>query len=233
MFKDPDVLMMPHFSNSSEVWRGFRDLGQVFIELGEAELQSLGSEMLQAAAEIEKDLHIAIKKSTNSQSDPPFLPNYAGGKEPWLWLDGRVYSSMLASGVLNREEVQLVSKQQNRLLGLFRGWSEGGKGMLGFDVHGYPYGLLQHDMIREFLLFYYANMAHIHSRGTWTALELANADGTQETPYCPPAQMTIPLNTKWMLVFEDPKAEVLWLTRGTPRYWLADGKKIRQNSWVY
>jgi len=86
--------------------------------------------------------------------------------------------------------------------------------------------LLQHDMIKEFLLFYYADMAHIHSRGNWTALELANADGTQETPFCSPAQMTIPLNTKWMLVFEDPKEPVLWITRGTPREWLKDGEVI-------
>jgi len=230
MFKDPDVLMMPHFSNSTEVWRGFRDLGQVFEEVGskvsDTKMISIGREMLKESEQIEKDLHTAIKKSTNKIKDPPFLPNYAGGKEPWLWLDGRVYSTMMSSGVLNKEEVELVNKQQDRLLSLFRGWSEGGKGMLGFDIHGYPYGLLQHDKIREFLLFYYAVMAHIHSRGTWTGLELANADGTQETPYCPPAQMTIPLNTKWMLVYEDPRDDILWLTRGTPRPWLEDGKRI-------
>ena len=153
--------MMPHFSNSTEVWRGFRDFGQVLSDVGsdlaDTELQSIGSTMMEESKEIEKDLHIAIDRSTNKKVDPHFLANYAGGKEPWLWLDGRVYSTMMSSGVLNKEEVELVNKQQDRLLSLFRGWSEGGKGML---------------------------------------------------------------------VFEDPRDDILWFTRGTPRPWLEDGKRI-------
>ncbi len=118
MFKNPDVLMMPHFSNSTEVWRGFRDFGQVLSDVGsdlaDTELQSIGSTMMEESKEIEKDLHIAIDRSTNKKVDPHFLANYAGGKEPWLWLDGRVYSTMMSSGVLNKEEVELVNKQQGK-----------------------------------------------------------------------------------------------------------------------
>ena len=31
---------------------------------------------------------------------------------------------------------------------------------------------------------------------------------------------------RWLLVFEDPDAEVLWLGRGMPRPWLSDGKLV-------
>jgi hypothetical protein len=31
---------------------------------------------------------------------------------------------------------------------------------------------------------------------------------------------------RWLLVFEDPEADVLWLGRGMPRPWLSDGKLI-------
>ena len=32
--------------------------------------------------------------------------------------------------------------------------------------------------------------------------------------------------TRWMLAFEDPQSETLWLAKGTPRSWLEDNKKI-------
>jgi hypothetical protein len=34
----------------------------------------------------------------------------------------------------------------------------------------------------------------------------------------------VPLITRWLLVFEDPQSETLWLGKGLPRDWLEDGK---------
>jgi hypothetical protein len=42
--------------------------------------------------------------------------------------------------------------------------------------------------------------------------------------------MTVPLLTRWMLVFEDPSGEVLWLAKATPRAWLEEGKHIAVNN---
>jgi hypothetical protein len=36
--------------------------------------------------------------------------------------------------------------------------------------------------------------------------------------------MVVPLMSRWMLVFEDPESETLWLAKATPRKWLEDGK---------
>jgi hypothetical protein len=87
--------------------------------------------------------------------------------------------------------------------------------------------LLQHDVVREYLLTLYSLMAHQYTRGTWTAPETRNIDPKRfAAPYCAPAQMTVPLLTRWMLVFEEPTSDVLWLAKATPRSWLADGQHI-------
>src|SRR6266513_2545375 len=44
---------------------------------------------------------------------------------------------------------------------------------------------------------------------------------------CIPAQQTIPLLIRWMLVLEDSDEERLYLAKGVPRDWLASGKEIR------
>ncbi len=97
----------------------------------------------------------------------------------------------------------------------------------GFLSYGHGYGLLQHELTREYLLLLYSLMAHQYTRGTWTAPETRLMDPKRyAAPYCTPAQMTVPLMTRWMLVFEEPGADVVWLAKGTPRSWLEDGKTI-------
>jgi hypothetical protein len=80
--------------------------------------------------------------------------------------------------------------------------------------------------VREYILTYYSIMAHSYSRGTWTSVESAALDMSRYAPYATPAQLQIPILTKWMLVFEDPNEPVLWLAKATPMQWLEDGKKI-------
>jgi hypothetical protein len=42
-----------------------------------------------------------------------------------------------------------------------------------------------------------------------------------------PAQQTIPLLVRWMLVLEDSDEDRLYLAKGVPRDWLVSGKDIR------
>jgi hypothetical protein len=225
---DPYRFVLPHFSNSAEVARGFQDLGRVLAGIGrktaDDSLENTGNDLIRQSLEIRKDLDVAIERSIDRKQTPPYVPAVAGDK-PTVWKN-RVYAEMLASGVLGKETVRAIARYQSengeRLLGLLRS----GNALNGFVVYGYAYGLLQHDMVREFLLFYYAHMAHLYSRGTWTAVEVASVDGTPLSTFCTPAQLTIPAMTKWMLVFEDPNEPVLWLAKGTPRAWLEDGRKI-------
>ncbi len=110
----------------------------------------------------------------------------------------------------------------NSIFGLPRG----GQHITGFLDFGPALARLDLDQVRQFLLLYYAHMSHIYSPGTWTAVESAKMDGTQGGPYCTPSEDTIPIFTKWMMVFEEPDRPVLWLGKATPRAWLAQGQKV-------
>jgi hypothetical protein len=86
--------------------------------------------------------------------------------------------------------------------------------------------LLRLDRIEEFLLFLYTHRYHVHTRGSWTAGEVTGITGDSAL-YCIPAQQTIPLITRWMLVLEDSDEDRLHLAKGVPRQWVASGKIIR------
>lgn len=161
----------------------------------------------------------------------------------------RVFSEMLHSGILDKTTVQMILNYQSKHYGSFLGlpatrfrWLDirrvnplrdlrGGerwRQFFPFLSLGRAYGLIQHDLIREFLLLYYAFIAHGHTRGTWTAHEMSSVDRENGHfgPYCTVAQVIGPILTKWMLVFEQYGGKALWLCRATPRRWLEDGSRI-------
>jgi hypothetical protein len=105
------------------------------------------------------------------------------------------------------------------------GVHEDGREILGFISYGYAQMLLRLDRIEEFLLFLYAHRYHVHTRGSWTAGEVTGITGDSAL-YCIPAQQTIPLIARWMLVLEDSDEDRLHLAKGVPRRWVTSGKKI-------
>jgi len=102
----------------------------------------------------------------------------------------------------------------------------GGRAILGFISYGYAQMLLRLDRIEEYLLFLYAHRYHDHTRGSWTAGEVAGINGGTAT-FCIPAQQTIPLLVRWMLVLEDSDEDRLYFGKGLPRDWVASGKVIQ------
>jgi hypothetical protein len=225
---DPYRFMLPHFSNNAEAARGFHDLGEVWIEMGrklpDADLEKRGRDLLEESAAMKKDMAAAMDKSIDRTKAPPYMPAVAGDTPTYG--KSRAYMEMLESGQLSEEHVKIIINNLAATGGSMFGLPRFGTHVTGFLDFGAAYARLQHDWPREFLLVYYAHMAHIYSRGTWTSVEGAKIDGTLGGPYCTPAQVTIPTLTKWMLVFEDPGAPVVWLGKATPRIWLEAGKKI-------
>jgi hypothetical protein len=98
-----------------------------------------------------------------------------------------------------------------------------GRDILGFISYGHAQQLLRLDRIEEYLLFLYAHRYQAHTRGSWTAGEVAGITGGMPL-FCMPAQMTVPLLLRWMLAFDQD--EDLFLARALPRDWLATGNPI-------
>jgi hypothetical protein len=85
--------------------------------------------------------------------------------------------------------------------------------------------LLQLNRVEEYILFLYAHRYHDHSRGSWTAGEVSGITGDGAL-FCIPAQQTIPLLVRWMLVYEEFDEDRLHFGRAIPRDWIATGEPI-------
>jgi hypothetical protein len=224
--------MLPHLSNNAEASRGFRDLGEAWVAMGrklkDTALEKQGQSLLEESAAMKKDLYTAIERSVDRSQSPPYLPAVVGDTPTWG--KGRVYSELMQSGVLTADQVKIILNYFNAHGQLVLGLPGGRNRVGGFLNFGPVYARIQNDWIREFLMMYYADMAHVYSRGTWTSVESAKMDGTLGGPYATPSQLTIPIFTKWMLVFEELESPVLWLAKATPRSWLEQGQKIAVTS---
>ena len=241
---DPPRYMQPYFSNSTEAARGFRDLGRVWQKIGKqtgnTELITWGQRLFRESEELQKDIQTAISRSVIQSEGKPLLPSIAGVKEPFhivvprdetdpQFRSYRAYMEMLYSGSLTKEQAKMVIDYRNNhhdvILGVPTAYGYKTTELAGFLSYGHGYGLIQHDMIREALLMMYGVMAHQYTRGTWTAPETRNVlIDRPAAPYCTPAQLVVALMTRWLLVFEDPQSETLWLGKAVPRKWLEDGK---------
>jgi hypothetical protein len=243
---DPPRYMQPYFGNSTEAARGFRDLGAVWERLGRRKrneaLAAWGRQLQAESVALSRDVQQAIARSILTNAHPVCLPAIAGVKDPFdvaCQRDGldpqfrsyRAYMETLYSGNLTGEQVKLVvnyrASHRDTILGIPTAYGYNTHELAGFLSYGHAFGLLQSDLVREYLVTLYSLMAHQYTRGTWTAPETRNLEPKKfAAPYCSPAQMTVPLLTRWMLVFEDPATEELWLAKGTPRDWLEEGKLI-------
>ena len=242
---DPQRYFQPYFSNSTEAARGFRDLGRVWRRLGKQRgdeaTADWGDQLLNDAATLRRNLEAAMARSMLSDGQP-VLPAIADVKEPFHIAAARdrldpqhrsyrAYMEMLYSGSLTREQVGGIvayrARHHDILLGIPTAYGYDTGEVAGFLAYGHGYGLIQHDFMREALLLTYSVAAHQYTRGTWLAPEtrqlMRDADAA---PYCTPAQLSVPLLLKWLLVFEDPESETLWLAKGTPRDWLVAGRHI-------
>lgn len=243
---DPPRYMRPYLSNSTEAARGFEELGRVWENVGQrkhqTELVAWGRLLREESRSLVNDVQHAISRSLLTNTQPPCLPAIAGVAEPFhvavardkldpQFRSYRAWPEMLHSGILTRVQVQTIvgyrAAHHDIILGVPTVYGYDRREWGGFLSYGHAYGLIQHDFAREFLLTLYSLMAHQYTRGVWTAPETRLIEPTRfAAPYCTPAQMTVPLLTRWMLVFEEPSAEVLWLAKATPRLWLEDGKRV-------
>ena len=151
----------------------------------------------------------------------------------------RTYSEAFYSGAMLRDEVAEIlawhkvnpTKSGSSLKGGALTGSGGsllnGDQLMTFTGHGWGYGLLQHDFVEDFLLLFYTTSAHAYSRGQWVAPESTNVDRAQPSvTFATPSGLSQPIFLRWMLLFDHPITDTLWVGKAIPHEWLEPGERI-------
>lgn len=241
----PETWWLPYFANSVFAARGFKDLSNVWRKIKPgAESDHAASDWLRRSKVLQDAVVASMKANIRSDMQPPYIGTYPGTKltvwesmekerpSPQQWAH-RPYTELLHADMLPPDlantVIDCMRAYGGTTLGIVANMERPhptGRDILGFISYGYALALLRLDRIEEYLLFLYSHRFHDHTPGSWTAGEVSGIEGGTAT-FCIPAQQTIPLLVRWMLVLEDSDEDRLYLGKGIPREWLASGKEIR------
>jgi hypothetical protein len=248
LMENPSLYWQPYYANSAFAARGFSDLSKTWVELSRQkavpEMRTLAEQWVARSKKLRDQTVKSLEANIQKEKTPPYIGIFPGTtltfresleKErpsPQQW-PHRPYAELLQADVLPAPLANLVIDCMRghgaTTLGVLAnvwGFDPHGREILGFISYGHAQLLLRLDRIEEFLLFLYAHRYHAHTRGSWTAGEVTGITGDSGI-YCIPAQQTIPLLVRWMLVLEDSDEDVLYLVKGVPRDWVASGKEIK------
>ncbi|WP_313457532.1 Tat pathway signal protein [Stenotrophomonas sp.] len=241
LYPDPSLWWKPYFGNSALVIRGWEDIATVWPALTGNDATS--RDWQRRARQLRLRLLDSIRADFRHDLQPAYLGPLPGTNETFrqamsqedpskseqLW-SHRSYAELLQADVLPPDLASLVIDclrgHGGTTLGIVSNiWkpTPEARDILGFISYGHAQQLLRLDRIEEYLLFLYVHRYQAHTRGSWTAGEVAGITGGMPL-FCMPAQMTVPLLLRWMLVFD--QHQDLYLARGVPRDWLATGQPI-------
>lgn len=238
----PEVWWQPYYANSAFAARGLTDLAAVWPELGLR--QELAADWRARAERLRTTVIASMRAHYQGDRTPPYMPPMPGvtlpfreamaveRPSPQQW-PHRLYAELLQPDVLPadlaQQAIDTLRQHGGTTLGVLANIGTaraGSRAILGFISYGYAQMLLRLDRIEEFLLFLYSHRYHAHTRGSWTAGEVSGIKGGTAL-FCIPAQQTIPLLVRWMLVLEDSDEERLHFGKGLPRTWVASGEPVR------
>lgn len=245
---NPAIWWLPYFSNNAFASRGLQDIGRAWTEIARVapapEAEHQAHDWLQRAKVLREATAAAIEKDIWKNETPPYIGTFPGTKlkfrdslgqerpSPQQWAH-RPYAELLQADVLPEHlantVIDCMRANGATTIGVVANVGAarpGARAILGFISYGYAQMLLRLDRVEEYLLFLQTHRFHDHTRGSWTAGEVSGINGGTAI-FCIPAQQTIPLLVRWMLVLEDSDEERLYFARAVPRDWIASGKPIR------
>ncbi|HUT34648.1 MAG TPA: hypothetical protein VNE39_14260 [Planctomycetota bacterium] len=229
-----------YYAGSVWTWRGWLELARAYADLGDEPMQARAAALRAQCKALWADIEASLQASALRTPAHTFVPPIAGFDKPFpamstdrlaSYTNYRYWPEMLSAGCLRPEWHDAIIAYRlahgGELLGTTRFFDR----LDDWPYAGYAHALLARDRVRHFLLGFYGHLAAHCTRGTYTAYEQVPVRGTptrsHAADYCVPAQLVTPLMAKWMLVFEEPDADVLWLARATPRHWLGPGQQVR------
>ena len=239
----PQLWWLPYFANSAFAARGLQDFAHALTAMDHGGT-SQAQQWLDRAKTLRDATIAAMAKDMWRDRKPPYIGTYPGTKmtfreslekerpSPQQWAH-RPYAELLQADMLPDELADAVIDSMRAYgattIGVVANVGParpGARAILGFISYGYAQMLLRLDRVEEYLLFLYAHRYHDHTRGSWVAGEVSGINGGTAL-FCIPAQQTIPLLVRWMLVLEDSDAERLYFAKGVPREWVISGRPVR------
>jgi hypothetical protein len=244
--RKPATWWQPYFANSAMAARGLGDIAFVWEMLSDTSpgMRASAATWKRHSRQLQDAVTASVRKNVRRDMHPPYIGPLPGTKltfreamaqehpSPQQW-PHRAYAELLHADILPPDLAHLTIDCMRAYgattLGVVANVgrpSPEDRAILGFISYGYALALLRLDRIEEYLLFLYAHRFHDHTRGSWTAGEVADISGGTAI-FCIPAQLTIPLLVRWMMVFEDSDQDRLYFGKALPREWVASGREIR------
>lgn len=236
------------FLGNSWCWAGMEQAAIALGELG-GEYAAESTRLKNAADEYKADIYASMEKAVIKENDLAFLPMVITNTTPFKTLQESKLSlyynilspRLLESEIFNRNDEKItwipkfLEQRDGLVLGLAR-WRD----RVAIDPHfiaGYGITNLRLNEIDKFLLTFYGLIAYGMSRETFSTQECSdivngiNIYGNQgekhwastRQPHLHSSSELIRLVN--MMLLKEEKEEI-WLTWGTPRKWLEDGKMI-------
>jgi hypothetical protein len=187
----PMTWWQPYFANSAMAARGFRDLAHVWPAIA-ADGEKEAREWLERNEILREAVVRSVRQNIRKDMSPPYIAPLPGVQTPFReamatekrgttqqWAH-RPYCELLQADVLPEDLAHLVIDCMRAYgattLGVVANVEPAhadGRDILGFISYGYAQTLLRLDRIEEYLLFLYSHRYHDHTRGSWTAGEVA------------------------------------------------------------